>query len=151
MKNSISQNENDRRPRWMLVDDNPDILSLIRDIAARFSDVDIECFDSPQAALAAFEAEPEAFEFVITDLELPDVNGFEWSRRLRGFHPSLKILLSTGSEIISDEEAAQKGFCGFWRRPFPFAAMQQALQPATLKYSINFSGLNDRLRLVRAN
>jgi CheY-like chemotaxis protein len=135
MKNLIMQTGNDRRPRWMIVDDNQDILSLVRDIIARFSDVDVECFNSPQAALAVFEAEPDAFEFVITDLEMPDMSGIELCRRLRVFSPSLKILLSTGSEIISDEEAVQKGFCGLLRKPFPFAALQHALEPAVLKFS----------------
>jgi len=147
----MMQTETDRRPRWMIVDDNPDILSLIQGIVARFSDVDIECFNSPEAALAAFKSEPAAFEFVITDLEMPEMNGIELCRRLRGLAPSLKILVSTGSEIISDEEAVEKGFCGLLRKPFPYAALQRALEPASLKYSAKFPGLNDGLRLVRAN
>jgi CheY-like chemotaxis protein len=135
MKNSIIQTEAGSRPRWMIVDDDRDILSLIRDIVARFCNVDIECFNSPQDALAAFEAEPGAFEFVITDLEMPGMSGIELSRHLRALSPSLKILLSTGSEILSDEEAVQKGFCGLLRKPFPLAALQNALEPATLKFS----------------
>lgn len=137
MKNSIIQTEAGSRPRWMVVDDDRDILLLIRDIVARFGNVDIECFNSPQDALAAFEVEPAAFEFVITDLEMPGMSGIELSRHLRALSPSLKILLSTGSEILSDEEAAQKGFCGLLRKPFPLAALQDALEPATLKFSQN--------------
>lgn len=117
----------------MIVDDTPGVLFLIRDIIARFNEVDIECFRSPRAALAAFAADPEAFAFVITDLEMPDMSGIELCRRLRRLAPSLKILLSTGSEIISDEEAAQKGFCGLLHKPFPRAALQRALEPAALK------------------
>ena len=137
MKNSIIQTEAGSRPRWMIVDDDRDILSLIRDIVARFGNVDVECFNSPQDALAAFEAEPGAFDFVITDLEMPGMSGIELSRHLRALSPSLRILLSTGSEILSDEEAAQKGFCGLLRKPFPLAALQNALEPATLKFSQN--------------
>ena len=137
--------------RWMIVDDSEEILSLMRDIIARFSDVEIKCFSSPQNALAAVQAEPEAFEFVITDLEMPGMSGLELSSRLRAFSPSLKILLATGSEILSNEEAMQKGFCGLLRKQFPFAALQQALAPASLKYLKQFSGLNDGLRLVHVN
>ena len=128
MKNSIIQTEAGSRPRWMVVDDDRDILSLIRDIVARFGNVDVECFNSPQDALAAFEAEPGAFEFVITDLEMPGMTGIELSRHLRALSPSLRILLSTGSEILSDEEAAQKGFCGLLRKPFPLAALLTRLR-----------------------
>ena len=137
MKYSMKQTEDGSRPRWMVVDDDRDILSLIRDVVARFDDVDVECCNTPQEALAAFESKPGAFEFVITDLEMPDMSGIELCRRLRALSPSLKILLSTGSEILSDEEAVQKGFFGLLRKPFPLAALQNALEPATLKYSQN--------------
>jgi len=131
------QTEDGNRPRWMIVDDDRDILSLIHDIVARFSDVDVECFNSPRDAVTAFEAKPDAFEFVITDLEMPDMSGIELCHRLRALSPSLKILLSTGSEMLSDEEAVQKGFCGLLHKPFPLAALQHALEPATLKFSKN--------------
>ena len=135
----------------MIVDENQEILSLLRDILARFNDVEVRYFDSPEQAWAVFEAEPEAFEFLITDLEMPGTDDSELCSRLRAFTPSLKVLLSTGSEILSDEEAAEKGFCAFLRKPFPFAALRDALAPASLKYLERFSGLNDGLRLVRVN
>ena len=73
----------------MIVDDNQGALSLVRDISARYEEVELQCFDSPQAAFEAFEAEPEAFEFVLTDLEMPGMDGFELNRRLRPLAPAL--------------------------------------------------------------
>ena len=53
----------------MIVDDNAERLSLIRTIAVKFSDmVDILCFNEPPDAVTAFEAEPEKYEFIVTDL-----------------------------------------------------------------------------------
>jgi two-component system cell cycle sensor histidine kinase/response regulator CckA len=130
MKNSMMQIEGASRPRWMIVDDNKDILSLMCGIVAKFVDADVQCFHSPHAALATFAAAPEAVDFVITDLEMPGMSGIELGERLRKLSPSLKVLLSTGSEIITDGEAAQKGFCGLLRKPFPFAALRSALVAA---------------------
>jgi CheY-like chemotaxis protein len=127
MKNLMVQIECVSRPRWMIVDDNKDILSLMRGIVAEFVDADIQCFHSPHAALATFAAAPEAVDFVITDLEMPGMSGLELGERLRKLSPSLKVLLSTGSEILTDGEAEQKGFCGLLRKPFPFAALRNAL------------------------
>jgi CheY-like chemotaxis protein len=118
------------RPRWMIVDDNQDILSLMRDIIARCVDADIHCFHSPHMALATFVAAPEAFDFVITDLEMPGMSGLELGRQLRKISPSLKVLLATGSEILTDDEAVQKGFCGLLRKPFPLLALRRALEAA---------------------
>ena len=58
MINLIIETEPICRPRWMIVDDSKDVLSLMRAIVARFVDVDIQCFHSPHAALATFTSAP---------------------------------------------------------------------------------------------
>jgi CheY-like chemotaxis protein len=139
-------------PHWIIVDDHEERLSLIRAVAARFAGmVEIQCFNVPQDAVAAYQAEPEKYEFIVTDLEMPGVNDHVLRRRLRAFSPLLKVLYSIVGEIFSDEEAAQKGFCEMPRKSFPFAMLQPVLAPATLKYYQEFSGQDCGLRLVCAN
>lgn len=139
-------------PHWMIVDDHEERLALIRAVAVHFTGmVDIQCFDAPQDAVAACEAEPEKYEFIVTDLEMPGLHDHELRRRLRAFSPLLKVLYSIVGEIFSDEEAAQKGFCEMPRKSFPFAMLQPVLEPATLRYYQEFSGLDCGLRLVCAN
>ncbi len=116
--------------RWMIVDDNQDILALMCAIVGRLSDAQIESFNSPQAALAAFTAAPDKFQFVITDLEMPGMNGIELCRRLLEISPSLKILLATGSGFVSDDAAAGMGFCGLLHKPFPLSALRNVLVSA---------------------
>src|SRR5258708_9948436 len=116
----------------MIVDDNKDVLSLMRAIIARCINADVQCFHSPHAALATFMATPEAFDFVITDLEMPGMSGLELGERLKKLSPAIKVLLSTGSEILTDEEAVQKGFCGLLHKPFPLTTLQHALETAGL-------------------
>jgi len=134
----------------MIVDDNQETLAMVRDICARYEGVEIECFDSPQAALEIFAAEPQAFDFVLTDLEMPGAAGFELARRRRPLTPALRVLLSSWNDLLSDEEAVAKGFCSPIRKPFPFAALQRAVAPATLKYIGRFAGLTQGLNLVPA-
>ncbi len=114
----------------MIVDDNKDILSLMCAIVSRCIDADIQCFHSPHAALATFAAAPEAVDFVVTDLEMPGMSGIELGSRLRKLSPSLKVLLASGSEILTDGEAVQKGFCGLLRKPFLCASLRRALVAA---------------------
>jgi two-component system C4-dicarboxylate transport response regulator DctD len=128
MKQKLAQTETAARPRWMIVDDNEEILLLMQDIAAQFSDAEIECFNSPHAALAAFGAAPEHFVLVITDFEMPGMNGVELRRRFHAISPTTKILLATGSGLVSEEAAANEGFCGLLHKPFPFAALQVVLE-----------------------
>jgi CheY-like chemotaxis protein len=116
--------------RWMIVDDNQEILALMCAIVGRLSDAVIESFNSPQAALAAFTAAPDKFQFVITDLEMPGMNGIELCRRLVEIAPKLKVLLATGSGFVSDDAATDMGFCGLLHKPFPLSALRKVLDSA---------------------
>ena len=120
-------NRADRR-RWMIVDNDENILSLMYKFTARTSDADIECFLSPREALAAFAAAPGSFELVITDLEMPGMDGIELGRQLHELSPTTKILLATGSGVLTVKEAVERGFCGLLCKPFPFAALENALE-----------------------
>ncbi len=102
----------------MIVDDNQDVLSMLRDIITSCVNADIQCFHSPHAALATFTSAPEAFDFVITDLEMPSMSGIELGSQLRKLSPAIKVLLATGSGILTTKEARQKGFCGMLHKPF---------------------------------
>ena len=130
MKTTFTSTECSGGARWMIVDDNEEILSLMEAIAGRLGGAAVECFNSPKAALAAFRAAPEKFSLVITDLEMPGMSGLEFCRELHEVSPAQKILLSTGSEILTDAQAAQNGFCGLLHKPFPFASLQRALGAA---------------------
>lgn len=112
---------------------------MLAALAVRLTDAKIECFRSPHEALAAFTAAPEQFQFVITDLEMPDISGVELCRQLRAISPEIKVLLSTGSRILTGAEALQNGFCGLLYKPFPLAAIENALMSAgVLTSSGNF-------------
>jgi CheY-like chemotaxis protein len=86
--------------RWMLVDDNADILSLAAELVKNLTDAKVESFNSPLAALAAFADAPEKYELVVTDFEMPEMDGVEFCGRLRAIAPAQKIILATGSGFL---------------------------------------------------
>ena len=118
----------------MIVDDDRETLLLLQKIATRFTDAEIECHRSPQAALASFEALPGGYEFVITDLEMPGLNGLELCRLFRTLAPSLKILLVTGAgaRTATLAELVGMGFCGVVEKPFSIPALESALVSASV-------------------
>ncbi|HWD20425.1 MAG TPA: response regulator [Verrucomicrobiae bacterium] len=115
------------RPRWMIVDDNDDILVSMRMAATRLSVAEIECFSSGRAALAAFTSAPHAYELVITDFDMPGMNGLELCQSLRALSPAVKVVVATGSGEFTDASAARGGFCAVLRKPFPPAALEEAI------------------------
>jgi two-component system cell cycle sensor histidine kinase/response regulator CckA len=114
--------------RWMLVDDDEGVLAFMREIIAQFGGIEAECYHSPFQALAAFAADPKGYELVITDLEMPDMNGIEFGHRLLELKPEAKILLSTGSSAITEKTAIGEGFRGVLHKPVPVTEISRVLQ-----------------------
>jgi CheY-like chemotaxis protein len=113
--------------RWMLVDDNPELLMMLSAFVESFTSATVECHDSPESALAAFEAAPGQYDLVITDFQMPRMDGVELCRRLQAITPGQKIFLATGSGYFSEMAASHYGFSALLNKPFPIAALEQKL------------------------
>jgi len=116
--------------RWMLVDDDDGLRANIAQLLAVIAGVEVESFSSGAAALSAFTAAPDGYEFIVSDLDMPGMSGIDFCKRIKAIRPTIKILLVTGSGIITAEEAAGFGFCGMIRKPFAVAALREALDRA---------------------
>jgi len=75
------------------------------------------CID-PRQALEQFEAQPAAFDLVITDMTMPHLTGAELARQLLAVRPGLPVVLCTGfSEIINEEKAVALGIRRLLMKP----------------------------------
>ena len=113
--------------RWMLVDDDEDILLMLSAALENLTSAAIERYHSPQSALAAFIQSPDSYELVITDFEMPGMDGVELCRRLHSLAPAQKIFLATGSGGFTEAAARHAGFCALLNKPFLLADLQVAL------------------------
>ena len=118
------------RARWMVVDDDEGVLDFIASLLESLGVADVLRFQSGRDALAAFNAMPGQFQLVITDLDMPGMNGIELCRRLRAAAPELKVVLATGSVTANDAGARQCGFCGLLSKPFPAAELWRIMSAA---------------------
>lgn len=119
--------------RWIIVDDNESVLVLLSALAAQLTNAEIDCFNSAREAEAAFAQAPDKYELVITDLEMPGMDGIQLCRRLRAISPDVKVLLSTGSRLLTAAEAVQNGFGGLLQKPFRMSAMKNTLKTLGMK------------------
>jgi DNA-binding NtrC family response regulator len=82
--------------------------------------------DGPRA-LEAFE--PERFELVLADLKMPQMDGVELTRRLRGRDPEVPIILMSAHGTIEDAVAAIKeGAADFVVKPLSMEALRLKLE-----------------------
>jgi DNA-binding NtrC family response regulator len=128
---------NKTSPRWMVVDDDTGALDTVAQLLAAVSDAEICSFPSPWQALDAFAAAPESFQLVVTDFEMPGMNGVDLRRHVQALSPSAKVLLTTGSGRFTEESARQSGFCGLLCKPFSIGALRQTLSTME-RAAVNF-------------
>jgi len=119
-----------QKSRWMLVDDNADVLSLLTALVESLTDAEVECHGSAKSALAAFAAAPGRYDLVITDYEMPGVDGVELCRQMLALAPAQKILLATGSGFFTEAVARHAGFSGLLTKPFPIETLRETLDKA---------------------
>jgi two-component system, cell cycle sensor histidine kinase and response regulator CckA len=71
----------------------------------------VEVAHSPDQALAIFSADPNGFAMLLTDFNMPHMNGLELVRRLRAIRTDLPALLCTGyvGSAATENEATSLG------------------------------------------
>ncbi len=84
----------------LVVDDEPVVRELIGELLGEMGHLVTEANGAGDALQAVREQE---IALVITDLAMPDMNGLELARMLRGRYPNLPIILLTGLANASPE------------------------------------------------
>jgi len=114
-------------PRWMVVDDDANALEAVAELLAAVSGAQVSTFASPWQALDALAASPESFDLVVTDFEMPGMNGIEFRRQVEMLSPAIRVMLTTGSGLFTDASARANGFCGLLCKPFSLGALKDTL------------------------
>lgn len=90
--------------RIMIVDDESDILSVIKRGLESKNDFMVDTFSKADDAIENFQNHPpNYYDLVITDIRMPKVNGFELYRRIKDTNPNMKIAFITAFEINKEE------------------------------------------------
>jgi PAS domain S-box-containing protein len=101
----------------MIVDDERALLELAEETLAQ-SGYEPVGFNSSEAALAAFRAEPERFDLIITDEAMPDQTGTELAREIKRYRPDIPIILVSGlGGTQLAKAAAASGVSELLRKP----------------------------------
>jgi CheY-like chemotaxis protein len=111
----------------MVVDDERSLVALAEETLAELG-YEPAGFTSSVAALAAFRAEPQRYDVVLTDEAMPELSGVELARELRRLRPELPIVLMSGySGAQLTERAHAAGAAEVLRKPLVRRDIAEAL------------------------
>jgi DNA-binding NtrC family response regulator len=103
--------------RILIVDDEADMLLLLKRIIAEESDHVVVTESDPRRALALFSREP--FDLVITDLKMPKMDGVRLLEAVREIQPEVSVVIMTAYATIDTAvDATRKGAYDYITKPF---------------------------------
>jgi PAS domain S-box-containing protein len=95
-------------PRILYIDDESALVELMTRTLKKLGYA-VTAYADPLRAMAALEAEPQAFDVVVSDLSMPDLPGLDLARRVAEINPALPVVLVSGyvsAEAEKDARAA---------------------------------------------
>jgi len=116
--------------RVLLVDDELPILNAAAKILSR-AGYHVTTANDGKTALSLFQADPSAFDIVVTDLTMPLLSGLDLSMAIKELNPVQKILLSTGNLNPNDlDEYKTHGVTGLLQKPWSKERLLEVLAKA---------------------
>jgi len=114
--------------RVLLVDDDEDLRTLLCE-GLQCRGMNVETVESAQACLRRIEQ--NQFDVVVTDVEMPGMNGIELCRLLtRRIPPLLTIVFTSIRDLTTMPAALASGAFEFLLKPVKLAALEAAIRRA---------------------
>lgn len=105
------------RERILFVDDEPVLVEIGGQMLQHLGYA-AECVSDSVEALRIFQASPDDFDLVITDMTMPHMTGDILAREILKVKPGLPIIMATGfSELMTEEKAKRAGITDFLMKP----------------------------------
>ena len=122
----------------LVVDDNPTVLSIISAyISKANSDAEVFTAANGREAIERLREYEKDFHLIITDLDMPELNGIQLIEYIRDNRPRIPVLVMTGgfdeslldpiSSLISGKKDPSRGSVGFFRKPISFEKFSRHL------------------------
>ncbi|MEQ8828160.1 MAG: response regulator, partial [Parvibaculum sp.] len=120
-----------QKMRILFVDDDRPVLEALRRSLFRQAEAwDMTFFTDPAAAAAAFAEAP--FDVVVTDLQMPGMNGLELAQVVKMHDPAAQIIVLTGTaDLVQAIDAINEaGAFRFYTKPCPTGRIAEGISAA---------------------
>jgi len=101
--------------RLLILDDEPTQLALTNEVVSKVG-FTFDAYSDPLAALE--QLENEAYDLILTDIQMPGMNGFEFLEAIQNTKAKIPVIALSGRTDISEKEYLEKGFAASIRKPY---------------------------------
>lgn len=113
--------------RALVVDDDEVLAMMVKEMLASLGYLPT-AFCHSDEAFSAFERDPASFDFLITDMTMPGMNGIELVEKIRRIRPDIPTILCSGlNELIDNGEVLKLGIDKFLPKPIIQSDLAQAV------------------------
>jgi PAS domain S-box-containing protein len=113
--------------RVLFVDDEPVLGDIAQKMMQRLG-YRATVFQSSEAALAAFQSDPAAYDALVTDLTMPAMTGIELALQVLATRPALPVILVSGSSgQLTATELRKVGIRELLSKPLDYGSLARVL------------------------
>ncbi len=114
----------------LLIDDEEMVIEISEMMLQKLGYKVLKAQDGHEG-LQLFETNKTEIDLIISDLEMPEMNGKEVLDKLREIDPQIKVMLSSGALIDTDERSIiNEGFDGFLKKPYSMTTLSEKMSEA---------------------
>ncbi len=133
----------------LVVDDHASAHEAVADVL-RQADYEVATCASATEALARLGR--QQVELVVTDLQMPGMNGLEFIREIERRRLPVEVLMITAhASVATAVEAMRHGAFDYIEKPFDVVQLERAVAQACQRHRLNEQGAGSQERGVRSN
>jgi len=114
-----------RQPRLLVIDDDPNVRSVLRDLLSGFGYLVNEASGGAEG-VALFRR--GGYDLVLTDLAMPGMSGWNVADAVRSLSATTPVILVTGSATDLDTQRADALGVVILHKPVPLEELQRAVR-----------------------
>ncbi len=124
----------DKQIKILVVDDEPEICYLIEKILKR-EGYQVDVSFSGMEALQMIRR--FNYHLLLTDLEMPEVDGIELTRKAKKQHPEIRVIMVTGNATVDIAiRSLRHKIDGYIRKPFNISKLRKVVRQTLCTHKI---------------
>jgi diguanylate cyclase (GGDEF)-like protein len=127
----------------LIVDDDKSIIDIMK---IWLIGVGYACEAATDAKEALAIIEKDNFDYIFTDIVLPEIDGLELTEKVKALKPKTKVIVMTGFSVdFSYDKAIETGASDFIKKPFTFKELMARISILNMQEDILKWAITDEL------